>query len=111
MSLSQSPKAHRFPMCIISQAIWRYHRFNDSYRDISEDLAYRGIIVSYEAIRGWCVKFSKDFKDVIKKRERKPRDKWHLGEMIVKMNGKSMEYLLCRCGQLHEISTRTKGRL
>ena len=87
MSLSQAPKGHRFPVSIISHAVWRYHRFNDSYRDISEELAYRGIIVSYEAIRGWCIKFSKDFRDVIKKRERKPGDKWHLDEMIIKMNG------------------------
>ena len=85
MSLSQPPKGHRFPVSIISHAVWRYHRFNDSYRDISEELAYRGIIVSYEAIRGWCMKFSKDFRDVIKKRERKPGDKWHLDEMIIKL--------------------------
>lgn len=87
MSLSHPPKGHRFPMSIISQAVWRYHRFNDSYRDISEDLAYRGIIVSYEAVRGWCIKFSKDFKDVINKRVRKPGEKWHLDEMMIKING------------------------
>ena len=110
MSLSQSPKAHRFPMCIISQAIWRYHRFNDSYRDISEDLAYRGIIVSYEAIRGWCVKFSKDFKDVIKKRERKPGDKWHLDEMIIKINGKT--FILWRAvdSEGHELDVLLQKR-
>jgi len=45
--------------------------------------------VSHEAIRGWCLKFSKDFKEVIKKRERKPGDKWHLDEMIIKMNGET----------------------
>ncbi|HBN21858.1 MAG TPA: IS6 family transposase, partial [Holosporales bacterium] len=46
MSLSEAPKGHRFPISIISHAVWRYHRFNDSYRDISEELAYRGITVS-----------------------------------------------------------------
>ena len=51
MSLSQAPQGHRYPLSIISHAVWRYHRFNDSYRDISEELAYRGIIVSYEAIK------------------------------------------------------------
>ncbi|NCP62121.1 MAG: IS6 family transposase [Alphaproteobacteria bacterium] len=35
------------------------------------------------------MKFSKDFRDVIKKRERKPGDKWHLDEMIIKMNGET----------------------
>ena len=89
MSLSEAPKGHRFPMSIISHSVWRYHRFNDSYRDISEELAYRGITVSYESIRNWCLKFSKDFTDIIKKRERKPGDKWHLDEMIIKINGES----------------------
>ena len=42
MYLAQAPKYHRFPASVISHAIWRYHRFNDSYRDIAEELAYRG---------------------------------------------------------------------
>jgi putative transposase len=87
MSLSEPPKGHRFPVSIISHAVWRYHRFNDSYRDIKEELAYRGIAVSHEAIRSWCIKFSSHFRDVIKKRERKPSDKWHLDEMSIKING------------------------
>lgn len=87
MSLSKPPKRHRFPVSIISYAVWRYHRFNDSYRDIQEELAYRGIIVSHETIRLWCLKFGRHFKEVIKKRERKPRDKWHLDEMTLNING------------------------
>ena len=84
-----SPKRHRFPRCIMSYAIWRYHRFNDSYRDIQEGLAYRGIDVSHESIRKWCIKFGSSFKEVIKKRERKPTDKWHLDEMNIKINGQT----------------------
>lgn len=76
-------------MCIISYAIWRYHRFNDSYRDIQECLAYRGIDVSHESIRSWCIKFGSAFRDIIKKRERKPSDKWHLDEMNIKINSES----------------------
>ncbi|MBT5390681.1 MAG: IS6 family transposase [Alphaproteobacteria bacterium] len=87
MCLYQTPKGHRFPVSIISHAVWRYHRFNDSYRDIQEELSFRGIIVSHEAIRLWCVKFSAHFRDVIKKRERQPNDKWHLDEMTFKLNG------------------------
>ena len=87
MSLSLPPKRHRFSLSIISHAVWRYHRFNESYRDVQEVLAYRGIIVSYESIRYWCKKFGPYFRDVIKKRERKPGDKWHLDEMTLKLNG------------------------
>lgn len=87
MHLHRSPKHHRFPVSIISHAVWRYHRFNDSYRDIQEELAYRGVAASHEAIRSWCKKFAFYFKDVLRKRERKPKDKWHLDEMTIKING------------------------
>ena len=68
-------------------AVWLYHRFNNSYRDIQEQMAYRGIIMSHETVRYWCIKFSKHFQEVIKKRERRVSDKWHLDEMSVKLNG------------------------
>ena len=87
MHLTKSPKRHRFPVSIISIAVWRYHRFNLSYRDIQEDLGYRGIMVSHESIRAWCNKFADHFKTVIQKRSRKPKDKWHLDEMTIKING------------------------
>nr|WP_269517044.1 hypothetical protein [Candidatus Paracaedibacter symbiosus] len=32
MTLSVAPRRHRFPVSIISQAVWIYHRFNNSYR-------------------------------------------------------------------------------
>jgi len=89
MSLITSPKRHRYPVEIIGFAIWSYHRFNDSYRDVAERLAYRGIIVSYETIRKWCQKFGVHFSDVIKKRPYKSSDKWHLDEMVIKLNGES----------------------
>jgi putative transposase len=87
MTLSAAPRRHRFPVSIISQAVWTYHRFNHSYRDIQDELAFRGINVSHETIRSWSIKFSNHFRDVIKKKERKPSDKWHLDEMTVKING------------------------
>ena len=55
--LSQRPKRHRYPLEIISFVVWSYHRFNDSFRDIEERLLYRGIVVSHETIRSWCMKF------------------------------------------------------
>ena len=85
--LTQKPKRQRFPIEIISYALWSYHRFNDSFRDVKERLLYRGITVSHEAIRGWCLKFSGHFSQVIKKQGYKPGDKWHLDEMRVKLNG------------------------
>jgi putative transposase len=85
--MHKAPKRHRFPVSIISHVVWLYHRFNHSYRDIQEQMAYRGIILSHETIRSWCYKFSSHFKNVIKKQERRPKDKWHLDEMTIRING------------------------
>jgi putative transposase len=66
MQLDQHLKRHHFPLSIISQTVWLYHRFNHSYRDIQEQLAFRGIILSHETVREWCLKFADLFKNIIK---------------------------------------------
>jgi putative transposase len=50
-------KNHRFPGEIISHGVWLYYRFPLSYRDVHEILCERGIDVTHEAIRQWCLKF------------------------------------------------------
>ena len=58
---SPAPSYHgyRFPPEIISHAVWLYHRFCLSFRD-AEDLAQRGVTVTYETIRQWCQTFGPD---------------------------------------------------
>jgi putative transposase len=85
--MKEKPRRHRYPMVIIGNAVWQYHRFNQSYRDVREQLLYRGIDVSHETIRSWCYKFGKEFENVIKKKQSKFTDKWHLDEMAMKVNG------------------------
>ncbi|WP_410521236.1 hypothetical protein [Candidatus Tisiphia endosymbiont of Ptychoptera albimana] len=51
MYINKPPKRHRFPVSIISHAVWLYHRFNNSYRDIQEHMVYHGIILSHETVR------------------------------------------------------------
>jgi putative transposase len=92
--LTEKPKGYRYPAEIISYAIWVYHRFNMSYRDVEEILRYIGILVSYETVRAWSNKFGKAFAHVIKKKEPKPTDKWYLDEMIIKING--VKFILWR---------------
>jgi hypothetical protein len=48
---------HRFPAEIISPAVWLYHVFSLSLRDVELLLAERGVVVSYETVRRWCGKF------------------------------------------------------
>jgi putative transposase len=50
-------------------------------------MLYRGIILGHETIRSWCYRFTSHFKEVIKKRENRPQDKWHLDEMSIRING------------------------
>ena len=47
---------HRFPAEIIRHAVWLYHVFSLSLRDVELILAERGIVVTHESIRHWCLK-------------------------------------------------------
>ncbi len=46
-----SYKGFRFPQEIIAPAVWLYHRFNLSFRDVEELLAARGVMVTCETVR------------------------------------------------------------
>jgi putative transposase len=48
-------KNHRFAGEIISHGVWLYYRFPLSYRAVQEVLFERGIDVTHEAIRQWCL--------------------------------------------------------
>jgi len=81
-------KHFRFPIAVISQAIYLYNRFTLSYRDVSDLLLQRGIVVSHQTIKKWNVRFGSFFAEEIKKRRRKPKRRWHIDEMHCKINGK-----------------------
>ena len=78
---------HRFPAQIISQAVWLYHVFSLSLRDVELILAERGVIMSYESIRLWCTKFGSDFAGRLHRRRLRPGDTWHLDEVFVRIRG------------------------
>jgi putative transposase len=59
-----------------------------SYRDVQELLCERGIDVTHEAIRQWCLKFGQDYANQLKRRCARPGDKWHLDEVFLTINGK-----------------------
>ena len=80
-------KRHRFPPDIISYAVWLYHRFNLSHRDIEDLLAQRGITVSREAIRLRCIKFGAIYTRRLKRKHRGYGDTFYIDEVFVKING------------------------
>jgi putative transposase len=81
-------KRHRFPPDIISYAVWLYYRLNLSHRDIKDLLAERGIRVSRETIRLWCIKFGAIYARRLKRKHRGYGETFYLDEVFVKINGK-----------------------
>ncbi len=89
---ASSYKGFRFPHEVIAHAVWLYHRFSLSFREVEELLFARGIVVTYETIRQWCKKFGQQYATQLRRRRSKTGDKWHLDEVFLKINGK-MSYL------------------
>ena len=78
---------HRCPAEIISHAVWLYHVFSLSLRDVELLLAERGIVVSYETVRRWCKKFGQSFANRVRRRRPRPGDKWHMDEVFIRIRG------------------------
>src|SRR6267378_1554804 len=80
-------KGYRFPPAIISHAVWLYFRFSLSFRDVEELLAQRGIVVTYETVRQWCLKFGQTYANELRRRRPHCGDKWHLDEVFLTIRG------------------------
>ena len=78
----------RFPPAIISHAVWLYHRFCLSFRDVEDLLAERGNYVSYETIRKWYNRFGPEYARKHRKRQGPLGDTWYLDVVFVKIRGK-----------------------
>ncbi len=90
--MSTSPslyRRHRFPPEIISHCVWLYFRFCLSYRDVEEIMAVRGVTLTYETVREWCLKFGQTFANGLRHRRPRPGDRWHLDEVFIRINGRT----------------------
>lgn len=81
-------KRHRFPPEIIQHTAWLYHRFSLSARDIEDLMAERGIAISYESIRLWCIKFGPKYTKRLRRRHQGYGDTLFIDEVFVKIQGK-----------------------
>lgn len=50
-------------------------------------LLERGIVVSYETIRRWALKFGADYARRLKRKAPSSRDIWRLDEVVITING------------------------
>ena len=87
MSKPVSYKRHRFPPEIIAHAVWLYFRFPLSLRLVEEMLLERGIVVSYETVRRWALKFGPAYARRLRRKTPSRRDIWHLDEVVVTISG------------------------
>jgi len=85
-------RRHRFPAEIISHCVWLHFRFPLSFRDVEEMLAMRGVNLSYETVREWCLKFGQTYANGLRSKSPRPGDRWHLDEVFLKINGR-LHYL------------------
>ena len=79
---------YRYPGEIISHAVWLYHRLNLSFRNVEEILVSRGVEVTYESIRQWCLRFGAEYAKRIRARAGQCGDIGYLDEVFIKINGR-----------------------
>ncbi|MEO1607233.1 MAG: IS6 family transposase [Pseudomonadota bacterium] len=83
-------KGYRFPREIMAYAVWAYHRFAMSCADVEDLLAEHGITVSRETVRKWVNRFGRHFAHCIKRDRPAAADKWHLDEVVIRINGEKL---------------------
>ena len=74
--------------------IWHCEVAGDNQQQFPDEapdlLSERGIIVSYEAIRYWCLKFGPGYARSIRKKRGRLGDIWHVDELFLKINGRQV---------------------
>ncbi|PWI04648.1 IS6 family transposase [Streptomyces sp. NWU339] len=86
-SASPSYQGHRYPAEVISHCVWRCSRFPLSFREVEKLMLQRGVLVSYETVRRWCLKFGQAYANGLRRRRARPGDKWYPDEVLIKING------------------------
>jgi putative transposase len=87
MSKPVSYKRHRSPPEIIAHAVWLYFRSPLSLRLVEEMLLERGIVVSYETVGRWALKFGSAYARRLRRKTPSRRDISHLDEVVVTLSG------------------------
>jgi putative transposase len=50
-------------------------------------MAQRGVVLTYETVRQWCLKFGQQFANDLRRRRPRTGDKWHMDEVFIRING------------------------
>src|ERR1700692_4173703 len=79
---------HHQPHPQLSDCVWLYFRFTLSFRDVEEMLAMRGVALTYETVRHWCLKFGQTYANGLRRKSPRPGDPWALDEGVLQTNGR-----------------------
>ncbi len=63
------------PLRSSATLVWLYFRFALSFRDVEEIMAMRGVLLNYETIREWCLKFGQTFANELRRRRPQPGER------------------------------------
>jgi putative transposase len=55
-------------------------------------MAKRGVVLTYETVRDWCLKFGEAYAKRMRSRSPRPGDRWHLDKVFLRISGK-LQYL------------------
>ncbi|MDB1125325.1 DDE-type integrase/transposase/recombinase [Vibrio algarum] len=79
-------KRHRFSSENIQHTVWFYY-LGQSFSDVEDHFAERGIAESYETIRYWCNKFGRIYSKRLKKNADRFGDTWFMDEVDINIRG------------------------
>jgi putative transposase len=80
-------KGCHFPKCIVLQAVYWYHRYALSYRDIEELMDERGIDVDHATLQRWVFKYTPLLEKAFRKKKSMVGTSWRMDETYIKIKG------------------------
>ncbi|MFF9764657.1 MULTISPECIES: IS6 family transposase [Streptomyces] len=86
-SAPPSYKGRRHPVEVIAHCVWLYFRFPLSFREVEELILGRGVLVSHETVHRWCARLGQAYAGALRRRQPRPGDERHLGEVFMKIDG------------------------
>jgi putative transposase len=76
-------KGHRFPLRSFVMASGRTTASRFRYRDVEEIMAERGVKLTYETVRKWCLKFGQRYANALHRCRPQAGGKWYLDEVFL----------------------------
>lgn len=56
-----------------------------------DGMAQRGLVLTYETVRQWCLKFDQQFANDLRRRRPRPGAKWHMDEVFISISREEVQ--------------------